>query len=452
MEPSLRGRITIVGGGLAGSEAALQLADRGFRVTLLEMRPARATAAHRTDRLAEIVCSNSFKSERPDTPAGGLKLELDLLGCRLLPLARQARVPAGAALGLDRELFAAAVTRTIEQHPRIELVRQEVTAVPAARPCIVATGPLTAPELAQDLARRLGQRALYFYDAIAPSVLLESVDQSVVFRAARYEKGEADYLNCPLDRDQYEGFIDALLAGERVPLHDFEPARYFAGCMPIEAIAEGGRDSLRFGPMRPVGLRDPRTGRRPWAVVQLRQETRDGSLYGMVGFQTRLKYGEQSRVFRSIPGLAEAEFARLGSLHRNTFLDSPRLLAADLSARVDDGLWFAGQMTGCEGYVESIATGLYAALAVASAQDGSRVSPPPGDTLLGSLLAYLRDTTVERLTPMNVNFGLLPALPDPPRAKAQRREAHTQRAVDSMRAWIAGHPRLFAAASAGGGA
>jgi methylenetetrahydrofolate--tRNA-(uracil-5-)-methyltransferase len=435
--------VTIVGGGLAGCEAALQLAARGFRVTLLEMRPARPTPAHRTDRLAEIVCSNSFKSERSDTPAGALKLELDLLGCRLLPLARQARVPAGAALGLDRELFAALVGAQIEGHPRIMVRREEARALPEDRPCVVATGPLTSEDLERDLTARMGEEGLYFYDAIAPSLLLESVDLERAFRAARYGKGDDDYLNCPLDRAQYEAFVDALLAADRVPLHEFEEARYFAGCMPIEAIAQGGRESLRFGPMRPVGLRDPRSGQRPYAVVQLRQETRDGTLYGLVGFQTRLKYGEQTRVFRMIPALAEAEFARLGSLHRNTFLNSPRHLRPDLSWQQDPQVWFAGQMIGCEGYVESVATGLLAALAVAGAGRGRTLVPPPVDTLLGSLLAYLRAPATPRLTPMNVNFGLLPPLSRPPRDKALRREAHTARAVESMRGWVQAHCELF---------
>jgi methylenetetrahydrofolate--tRNA-(uracil-5-)-methyltransferase len=435
--------VRIIGGGLAGSEAALQLADRGYRVTLSEMRPVRSTEAHQSDRLAEIVCSNSFKSERSDTASGALKFELDTLGCRLLPIARSARVPAGAALALDRELFAAEVSRCVSDHPRIVVRREEITELPDDGPCIVATGPLTSASLQASIAERVGEEALYFYDAIAPSVLLDSVDTGIAFRASRYEKGDADYLNCPLDREEYERFVDALLAAERVPIKDFEKAAYFQGCMPIEAIAEGGRESLRFGPMRPVGLLDPRSGRRPWAVVQLRQETRDGTLYGLVGFQTQLKYPEQKRVFSLIPGLAEAEFVRLGSLHRNTFLDSPRHLDDRLRLRGSDALWFAGQITGCEGYVESLASGLMAALAVDATLKGLEWNPPPGTTLLGGLLGYLRHPAGSRLTPMNVNFGLLPPLDAPPRAKSERKEAYTARARAAMQAWRGDNAELF---------
>lgn len=427
--------IRIVGGGLAGSEAALQLADRGYPVRLFEMRGVRSTEAHKTDRLAELVCSNTFKSERTDTASGAFKQELDHLGCRLLPLAREARVPGGHALALDREEFGALVTRTIEEHPRIELCREEVVRPDGPGPWIVATGPLTSPGLQEWLAATTGADGLYFYDAIAPSVLLESVDQSVVFRQSRYDKGEADYLNCPMDKQEYEDFIDALLEADRVDVKDFEEAAYFPGCMPIEAIAERGRESLRFGPMRPVGLTDPRTDRRPWAAVQLRQETRDGSLFGLVGFQTRLRYGAQAEIFRRIPGLADAEFVRLGSLHRNTYVDAPRHLAPDLSLRVRDDVWLAGQITGCEGYVESLASGLVAAIAVDARLRGETFEPPPPDTMLGSLLGYLRDTTSERPSPMNVNFGLLPPLVPHVRDKRLRKEGYAARALESIRAW-----------------
>ncbi len=435
--------IVIVGGGLAGTEAALQLADRGFHVRLYEMRPARSTDAHRSERLAELVCSNTFKSVRTDTPSGALKAELELLGSRLLPLAHRARVPGGAALALDRDEFSALVTAAIDAHPNIEVVREEVKALPTSRPCIVATGPLTSPDLQADLQTRLGEKSLYFYDAIAPSVMADSVNQDTVYRAARYDKGDADYVNCPLDRDQYEAFLDALLSSETVPMKDFEKAAYFPGCMPIEAIAAGGRESLRFGPMRPVGLHDPRTGQRPWAVVQLRQESRDGGLLGLVGCQTQLRYGEQERVFRMIPGLENAEFARLGSLHRNTFLNSPRHLSSDLSWQQDPSLWFAGQMTGCEGYVESLSTGLIAALALVAKSRGDEWTPPPVETLLGSLLAYLRDVTHKRLTPMNVNFGLVPPLTRPPRHKGERKEAYSARSREAMAAWVAQHAAWF---------
>lgn len=446
-----RPTVWIVGGGLAGSEAALQLADRGYPVVLQEMRPHTPTPAHKTDGYAEMVCSNTFKSELPDTPSGTFKRELDRMGSRLLPLARQARVPGGAALALDREVFSGLVGEALATHPGIELRRGEATAVPDHRPCLVATGPLTSPALEADLAARFGRKHLYFYDAIAPSVARDSVDESVAFWQSRYDKGEADYLNCPMDKPEYEAFVDALLAAERVPMKDFEEAAFFPGCMPIETIADRGRESLRFGPMRPVGLRDPRTGHRPWAVVQLRQETRDGSLLGLVGFQTQLKYGGQKDVFRRIPGLADAEFVRLGSLHRNTFLDSPRLLSPDLSAQHDPDLWFAGQMVGCEGYVESLGTGLFAALALVARTQGIPFSPPPRETLLGAMLSYLRDTANERPSPMNVNFGLLPELADRPRRKKERKEAYGRRAVAAMEAWVAAQPDLFASAPAGSG-
>jgi methylenetetrahydrofolate--tRNA-(uracil-5-)-methyltransferase len=399
------------------------------------MRPLRSTPAHRSDQLAELVCSNTFKSEAHDAAHGVFKRELDLLGSRLLPLARAARVPGGSALALDRDVFAGLVTQAIQAHPCIELSRQEIVDLPSQRPCLIATGPLTSPALEAAIAARLGSEHLYFYDAIAPSLLIESVDTALTFRASRYGKGEADYWNCPLTREQYDRFIDALLAAERVPRKDFEPAAYFPGCMPIEAIAERGRESLRFGPMRPVGLLDPRTGRRPYAVVQLRQETRDGSLFGMVGFQTQLKYGEQQRIFRTIPGLAEAEFVRLGSVHRNTYLDSTRALLADQSLRGEPGLYFAGQMIGCEGYVESLATGLLAARSIDAALCGRAYEPPPPETMLGSLMAYLRDTTASRLSPMNVNFGLLPPLSGAKQRKSDRKLAYGARALAAMQRW-----------------
>jgi methylenetetrahydrofolate--tRNA-(uracil-5-)-methyltransferase len=435
--------VTLVGGGLAGSEAAFQLAERGHPVRLIEMRPTRSTEAHKSADLAEIVCSNSFKSERSDTAAGVLKLELDALGCRLLGFARQARVPAGAALAMDRERFSAAVTSALLENPLVEVIREEASRVPRERPCILATGPLTSRALQTDLQELVGEESLYFYDAIAPSLLLESVDQNIVFKAARYEKGDADYLNCPLDKEQYERFVDELLRGERVQPKDFEKAAYFAGCMPIEAIADSGRESLRFGTMRPVGLLDPRTGRRPWAVVQLRQETLDGTLFGLVGFQTQLKYPEQRRIFSMIPGLEHAEFARLGSLHRNTFLNSPKHLDATLQLRGHEGLHLAGQMTGCEGYVESVATGLIAALAVHAAELGLSFSPPPRETMLGGLLAYLRHDSGRRLSPMNVNFGLLPPLDAPPQGKQERKQALGERALRSMRKWREEFSPLF---------
>ncbi len=401
------------------------------------------TPAHQGGHLAEIVCSNSFKSERSDTASGALKRELEILGCRLLEYARRARVPAGAALALDREVFSASVTEAVQEHPGIEVVRGEVEAIPSSRPCLIATGPLTSPALQSSLEERAGEGALFFYDAIAPSVLLESIDRDIVFSASRYGKGEADYLNCPLDRQEYERFVDALLSAERVQPKDFEKDAYFPGCLPIEVIAERGRESLRFGPMRPVGLTDPRSGRRPWAVVQLRRETRDGSLYGLVGFQTQLKYPDQKRVFSMIPGLAHAEFVRLGSLHRNTFIDAPRLLDATLRLRADEGLYLAGQIIGVEGYVESLAAGLVAALAVHAQELGEKWTPLPRESLLGALLAYLREAKGGRPAPMNVNFGLVPPLAAPPRSKRERKEALTRRAVETMGAWREKASALF---------
>jgi methylenetetrahydrofolate--tRNA-(uracil-5-)-methyltransferase len=433
-------RVRIVGGGLAGSEAALQLAERGYRVLLHEMRPVRATPAHRGDGLAELVCSNTFKSERPDTSSGAFKSELEIMGCRLLPLARQARVPGGHALAVDRELFSQIVSSIVTEHPRIEVRREEVTSLETDEDLVLATGPLTSPDLSAALTEAIGAEGLFFYDAIAPSVLLESVDQDVVFRASRYDKGDADYLNCPLDREEYESFVDALLAGEQVDIPDFDRGAYFPGCMPIEVIASRGRESLRFGPMRPVGLRDPRTGRRPWAVVQLRQETRDADLYGLVGFQTQLRYGAQKEIFRRIPGLQAAEFPRLGSLHRNLFVDAPRHLAHDLSLRNRPRVWLAGQITGCEGYTESVASGLVAALAVDARARGVDFVPPPRETMLGSLLAYLRDPTNKRPQPMNVNFGLLPPLPERIRDKQQRKLAQSTRATRALENWWESRP------------
>lgn len=427
--------IRIVGGGLAGSEAALQLADRGHQVVLYEMRPVRRTEAHQTGSLAELVCSNTFKSERTDTASGAFKAELEVLGSRLIPLAREARVPGGHALALDREVFSGLVTAAIESHPRIDLRREEVSELDGPGPWIMATGPLTSPALQTWLQELTGADSLYFYDAIAPSLMLDSVDQDIAFRQSRYGKGSADYLNCPMNKDEYAAFIEALLSAERVPMKEFEKAAYFPGCMPIEAIADRGRESLRFGPMRPVGLEDPRTGRRPWAAVQLRQETRDGTLFGLVGFQTQLKYGAQEAVFRQIPGLAAAEFVRLGSLHRNTYVDAPRTLGPDLSLKARPDVWLAGQITGCEGYVESLASGLVAALAVEARLSGVEFHPPGPQTMLGSLLGYLRDTTSARPSPMNVNFGLLPPLDPPVRDKRLRKEAYAARALEGIRSW-----------------
>jgi methylenetetrahydrofolate--tRNA-(uracil-5-)-methyltransferase len=352
--------VNVVGAGLAGSEAAFQLARRGTRVRLYEMRPVRATEAHRTGLFAELVCSNSLRNDSLESAVGVLKEEMRRLGSLVIAAADRTRVPAGAALAVDRDDFAREISQVLEAHPMVEVVREEVTAVPAG-PTVLATGPLTSAALGADLNRIVGARHLYFYDAIAPIVTAESIDMSIAFKASRYGRGGDDYINCPMDEAQYAAFVAALMEAEKVALHPFEKPVYFEGCMPIEEMARRGPRTLAFGPMRPVGLRDPRGGRRPAAVVQLRQDDREGRLYNMVGFQTKMTYPAQRRVLRMIPGLERAEFVRLGSLHRNTFIDSPRLLRPTLQLRGRDDLFVAGQMIGVEGYVESAAAGLLAA-------------------------------------------------------------------------------------------
>ena len=444
--------ITIIGGGLAGCEAAWQAAERGCVVRLFEMRPGTRTPAHQTDRLAELVCSNSLKSESLEDASGLLKAEMRALGSQILTCAETHRVPAGSALAVDREAFAAAVTRAVTAHPRIRVLREEVPALPAARPVVVATGPLTSEALSADLQGRfcafLGAgedatgpgRWLSFYDAISPIVSADSVDQQIVFAASRYEKGGADYLNCPLSRDEYLAFREVLLKGERYPLHDFEEARYFEGCLPIEELAERGEDVLRFGPMRPVGLRDPRTGRRPYAVLQLRQENHgpDGraTMYNLVGMQTRLRRGEQLGAFRLIPGLQQVEILRYGSIHRNTFINAPLLLAHSLQFRGDAALLFAGQLTGVEGYLESAATGLLAGINAARLARGEAVVSPPSTTMLGALLCYITSADPRTFQPINANFGLLPPPPRVVRGRGERNRLHGERAQADFRAWL----------------
>jgi len=439
--------VHVVGGGLAGSEAALQLAGFGLSVILHEMRPVRATPVHRGGDLAQIVCSNSLKSTEPTTASGAFKTELGRLGCRLLELAAREAVPAGSALAVDRERFSARVAAALAAAPGVELRREPVDALPraSASPWIVATGPLTDDALREDLGRLTGSAGLHFYDAIAPTVTLESLDQTRLYRAARYDRGEADYLNIPLDRDQYRAFVAELLAAERAGVQEFDRSELFEGCMPVEEIAASGPDTLAFGPLRPVGLRDPGTGRQPHAVVQLRQENAEGTLYGLVGFQTRLKQGEQRRVFRALPGLQNAEFVRYGQLHRNFYLDTPRVLAPDFSLPAHPHLRFAGQITGVEGYVESIASGLWTAWRTAADVLGLALPPLPPTTLLGALLeGFLRDDTSSRLAPMNVHFGLLPRLTDGPRGrrgKHDRKLILTGRATADLDAWLA-HPQV----------
>lgn len=434
-------RITVVGGGLAGSEAAWQLANRGIDVLLCEMRPVRMTAAHQTQSLAELVCSNTFKSTEITNAHGLLKAEMRELGCMILECADEARVAAGSALAVDRDVFAAAVTARLESQPRIEIVREEITALPD--PGIIATGPLTSDALAQAIAARLGVNGLAFYDAIAPIVSIESIDESVVFRASRYGKetmdGEEDgaYLNCPMTREQYDAFIDALTAADQFHGHEFDEVPYFEGCMPVEESAKRGRETLRFGPMKPVGLRDPKTGREAHAIVQLRREDRAGRMWNLVGFQTRLRIPEQQRVFKMIPGLENAEFLRFGSIHRNSYINSPATLTPHLSTR-DGNTFFAGQLTGVEGYTESAATGLLAGINLARVSLGEAPVIPPPVTMMGALYRYMREADPRHFQPMNANFGLLDELAVPVRDKKKKREMFAERALADMRTFAAG--------------
>jgi methylenetetrahydrofolate--tRNA-(uracil-5-)-methyltransferase len=401
---------TVVGGGLAGSEAAWALAERGVRVTLYEMRPAVKTAAHHTGRLAELVCSNSFKSVEVTNAHGLLKAELRALGSLLLPCADLARVPGGSALAVDREIFSQAVHERVTGHPNITVVHEEAAGLPS--PGIVATGPLTSARLTEAIVARLGSAALAFYDAIAPVVSSDSLDHERLYALSRYGKGEGDdYLNAPMDAVAYERFLDALLEADQHQGHEFDQVPYFEGCLPVEEMARRGRETLRFGPMKPVGLPDPRTGREPHAVVQLRREDRAGQMWNLVGFQTRLRIPEQQRVFRLIPGLEQAEYLRFGSIHRNSYLNSPASLGPALAARDDDRLFFAGQLTGVEGYTESLGTGLLAGINLARRLQGKPAAVPPPTTMLGGLYRYLREADPKHFQPMNANFGLLEPLP-----------------------------------------
>jgi len=430
--------IQIIGGGLAGSEAAWQLAEAGFRIRLSEMRGGGdTTPAHETDRLAEMVCSNSFRSDDAEHNAVGLlHQEMRALGSLIMRAADKHRVPAGSALAVDREAFAAEVTRSIESHPNITIVRERVDTLPD-HPALIATGPLTGSKLAEAIAAETGQDSLAFFDAIAPIVHRDSIDMDVAWMAARWDKGGKDYVNCPLDRDQYEAFVQALRDGEKTEFKEWEKdTPYFEGCMPIEVMAERGVDTLRYGPMKGVGLDNPRTGRWPYAVVQLRQDNALGTLWNMVGFQTKLKHGEQVRIFRTIPGLENAEFARLGGIHRNSFINSPRLLDGELRLKSKPNIRFAGQITGCEGYVESAAVGLLAArFAIAELKD-DRLAPPPAETALGALLGHITGgADADTYQPMNVNFGLMPP-PDTRLRKADRKKAYTDRARTALAEWL----------------
>jgi methylenetetrahydrofolate--tRNA-(uracil-5-)-methyltransferase len=427
--------ITIIGGGLAGCEAAWQAAIRGIRVTLLEMKPERFSPAHHLPGLAELVCSNSLRGESMENAVGLLKEELRRLGTLFMEAADATRVPAGGALAVDRDEFSRHITAKIEGHPLIEVVRGEVTGVPAEGIVIIASGPLTSDRLAESI-RELAGESLYFYDAIAPIVTSCSIDETRVFRASRYGKGDgADYLNCPMSEDEYNSFISEIVAAQKVPYREFEKVLHFEGCMPMEEMAGRGLETLRFGPMKPVGLIDPSTGREPHAVVQLRMENHGGSLYNLVGLQTRLTHPEQRRILRMIPGLERAEFARLGSMHRNTFINSPRLLLPALQLKSDPRIMFAGQITGVEGYVESAACGFMAGINGARLAAGGEPETPPPATALGSLMRHIVNAEAKTFQPMNVNYGLFPELPGKVKKK-ERRGKLAERALEELELWM----------------
>lgn len=437
--------VTVVGAGLAGSECALQLADRGHRVVLYEMRREIPTPAHKTSDFAELVCSNSFGSLGDGSAPGQLKWEAELLGSHILRTAKAHAVPAGQALGIDRERFAQAVTEQVRRHPLIEVRDELVTSLDQIqRPAVIATGPLTHPDLAASLQAHFGDEFLYFFDAIAPIVDTDSIDTSIAWKQDRYDKGTADYFNCPLDRTEYENLITEIAAARKIEPKHFEETSFFEGCMPIEVMVERGPETLRFGPMKPVGLRDPRTGREPHAVVQLRQDNKEGTAYNLVGFQTRMAYGEQVRVLRMIPGLQNAEFLKLGSIHRNLYVNSPRRLNADLSSRKDAGLYFAGQITGVEGYFESTCIGLLVARFIDQNLREGRVTPPPRESALGSLLEAITDSSrAENFQPTNINFGLFPPLDETDlrelgksaRQKAVKKTRQLEKARRALNAW-----------------
>jgi methylenetetrahydrofolate--tRNA-(uracil-5-)-methyltransferase len=432
--------LTIIGGGLAGTEAAWQAAEAGLNVTLYEMRPQKSTPAHRTGNLAELVCSNSLGSDLADRAPGLLKNELRRMNSLLMRAAAVASVPAGGALAVDRDVFASEVLTALEQHPRIRLAREEVLRVPDS-PTVIASGPLTSEALAADIARLVGQTYLYFYDALSPIVAGETLNMDICFRASRYGRGEeaaGDYINCPLNKDEYERFVDAVLSADATPLNQFEAEdpRFFEGCLPIEQIAKRGRESLAFGPMRPVGLRDPRTGKRPYAVVQLRQDNIAGTLYNIVGFQTNIRWGDQERVLRLIPGLENAEFVRMGQMHRNTFINSPTLLHPTMQFRGREDIFFAGQITGAEGYVGNIGTGLLAGLNAARLLNGEPLMTLPNSTMLGALCHYITHAEPKEFQPMKANFGIMPPLDNAPRGKRERGHEYAARALADLEAYL----------------
>lgn len=439
----------VIGGGLAGCEAAWQAAERGINVQLYEMRPHKSTPAHATNRLAELVCSNSLGSKLPDRPSGLLKEELTQLGSMLMQAAQKSAVPAGGALAVDREAFATYIENRIKQHPRITLIRQEVTQIPN-EPTIIATGPLTSPALAEEIAKLTGEDYLYFYDALTPLIEADSINMDIAFSANRWDRGdneEGDYINCPFTENEYYAFVEALNSAERIELRDFESEdpKFFEGCLPVEQIAARGEDSLAFGPMRPVGLYDPRTGKRPYAVLQLRQDNLAGTLYNMVGFQTNLRWPEQRRVFRMIPGLENAKFARLGQMHRNTFLNAPLLLRQTMQFHNRDDLFFAGQITGVEGYAGNIGTGLVAGINAAKFLNGEDLWLLPNTTMIGALCWYVTHAEPETFQPMKANFDLVPKFNYKIKGRPERRRAYAKRALDDLGTFLAeqSHPIQF---------
>ncbi len=422
--------VTVIGAGLAGCEAAWQLANNGIKVKLIEMKPLKKTAAHKSDLFAELVCSNSLKAARIDSAAGLLKEEMRRLGSVCLSVTDECAVAAGGALAVDRDIFSKLITEKIKLHPNITVVNEVVEKLPKDTVTIVATGPLTDTKLAEDIANLCESENLSFFDAAAPIVTAESVDINIAFKASRYGKGTDDYINCPFDREEYTAFHNALVSAESAPLKDFDkPVTVYEGCMPIEILAKRGEDSIRFGPLKPVGLRDPRTDRRPWAVVQLRKENAEGSLYNLVGFQTNLKFPEQKRVFSMIPGLENAEFIRYGVMHRNTFINSPKLLNSDLSLKRDRNIFFAGQLSGVEGYMESAASGIVAGINAVARVCGEEPLLLPKFTMIGALLSYVSDETVVNFQPMGANFGILPPLEEKIRDKRERYMALAERSL-----------------------
>jgi methylenetetrahydrofolate--tRNA-(uracil-5-)-methyltransferase len=424
--------VNVMGGGLAGSEAAWQLAEAGIPVKLWEMRPGVRTPVHRTDYLAELVCSNSLKSSLADTAQGLLKSEMTQMGSLILQCARASQVPAGSALAVDRDQFGALVTSRLKAHPRVEIIRREVQFIPPGEMSIIATGPLTSDPLLQEIASLGGAENLFFFDAIAPSVTFSSLNQDRIFKASRYGKGSDDYYNCPLNQEEYEKFWQEIVDADIAEGHSIDQKMFFSGCMPVELIARRGIDTLRFGPMRPVGLNDPHSDKRAWAVVQLRQENQAATVYGLVGFQTRLKWPEQDRILRMIPGLEAAEFVRYGVMHRNTYINSPRLLAPTLQTKKNPRLFFAGQITGVEGYMESAATGIVAGMNAARYAQGKEPLVFSNLTMIGALLDFISHSNPEQFQPMNANFGILPPLDKKIRDKKLRYENYVQRSQQEM--------------------